>query len=166
MKFSGARGFTLVELLVAISIVLLLTAVLVPGLRFITDSNRVSEASRLVSGSFHRAASRSAGSTQKKSSGRNGLGENTETKIVSGACIVFERNPNFQQEGVFFGATKIKHGRYQTETRIQEVNREITFFPIASWENFSPPITDGMPKGTEVSINEQDSTIEKFVRSS
>ena len=48
LKSNQRRGFTLVELLVVIGIMLVLVAIALPSIRFLTKGNTVREAARVV----------------------------------------------------------------------------------------------------------------------
>lgn len=80
-------AFTLVELLVVISILAILTALLVPRLRTVTKERNIREAARVVGSMFARASQQAV------------------TDGVSG--VLLQRNPNFEADGYQFAATRI-----------------------------------------------------------
>lgn len=49
------RGFTLVELLVAVAMIVLLLAIALPALKAVTEGSHISDASRLISATIHQA---------------------------------------------------------------------------------------------------------------
>ena len=81
MKFNlknRKHAFTLVEILVVVSILVILTGLLVPRLRVISNERQIREASRNVSALFSRAS---------------------QAAIIDGVSgVVLERNPNVSRE--------------------------------------------------------------------
>ena len=82
-------GMTLIELLVAIAILVIIAAILVPQLRFASADRSVREASRLVASMFAQASQRAV---------NDGV-----------AGVLIERNPNITDEdtGVAYAATSM-----------------------------------------------------------
>ena len=80
-------AFTLIEILVVVSILVILTSLLVPRLRMVTQERNIREAARLVGSIFSQASQRAV------------------TDGVSG--IVLQRNDNFNAGGYLFAATRL-----------------------------------------------------------
>ena len=81
-------GFTLIEVLVVVTILIILTAILVPRLRMITQERNIREASRVVGSMFAQASQRGV------------------TDGISGVILL--RNPNFvDSSGFRYASTQI-----------------------------------------------------------
>ena len=80
-------GMTLIELLVAISILVIIAAILVPQLRFASADRNIREASRIVASLFASASQRAINDGE--------------------AGVVIERNPNIVEGGVAYAGTSL-----------------------------------------------------------
>ena len=80
-------AFTLIEILVVVSILVILTSLLVPRLRMVTQERNIREAARLVGSIFSQASQRAV------------------TDGISG--VVLQRNDNFNAGGYLFAATRL-----------------------------------------------------------
>lgn len=80
-------AFTLIEILVVVSILVIMTALLVPRLRTVTKERNIREAARVVGSMFSQASQRAV------------------TDGVSG--VVLQRNDNFNAGGYLYAATRI-----------------------------------------------------------
>ena len=80
-------GMTLIELLVAVSILVIIAAILVPQLRFASADRNIREASRMVASLFAEASQRAI---------NDGV-----------AGVVIDRNPNIEEGGVAYAGTSM-----------------------------------------------------------
>ena len=80
-------GMTLIELLVAIAILVIIAAILVPQLRFASADRNIREASRVVASMFAQASQRAINDGE--------------------AGVLIERNPNITENGVAYAATSM-----------------------------------------------------------
>ena len=80
-------GMTLIELLVAVSILVIIAAILVPQLRFASADRNIREASRMVASLFAEASQRAI---------NDGV-----------AGVVIDRNPNIEEDGVAYAGTSM-----------------------------------------------------------
>ena len=100
-------GITLVELLVAITVMVVLLALLVPRLRIVSDDNRVSEAARLVSSQISLASSASLANRRQLHAPE----EYQLNSPISSRAVFFHFNHNMTQDEVVFGTTAIQQAR-------------------------------------------------------
>lgn len=143
-------GITLVELLVAVSILVLIAAFVVPRVRSVSDDSRAYEAANMLSSAIKRAGANSMGMKKASAEYANSL-----TDRINGRCLVLEENPNFSG-----GVTKIQFG---TLKHARELVREIEAVPFPLWAGFVPPITEEMEPGTLVSYKGERIEIIEFI---
>lgn len=86
-RSSSRRAFTLIEILVVVSILAILTALLIPRLRTVTKERNIREAARVVGAMFSQASQRAV------------------TDGVSG--VILQRNDNFSAGGYLYAATRV-----------------------------------------------------------
>ena len=89
-------GMTLLELLVAIAILVIIAAILVPQLRFASADRNIREASRLVASTFAQASQRA-------------INDGVAGVLIERNPNIIERNPNITDEdtGVAYAATSM-----------------------------------------------------------
>ena len=89
-------GMTLLELLVAIAILVIIAAILVPQLRFASADRNIREASRLVASTFAQASQRA-------------INDGVAGVLIERNPNIIERNPNItdQATGVAYAATSM-----------------------------------------------------------
>jgi len=87
LKISRTQAFTLVELLVVITILVLLAAIAIPQLRAVNKERNIRETSRVVASLFAQASQRAQ---------RDGV-----------AGVLMRRNPNFVSLGVEYAVTEM-----------------------------------------------------------